>query len=138
MRGAFPRSLQDIKTGSNAPLNVYANPGQYYAICADDEVLKRFKIVKRCGKIWSVPYSLLPVLILLEGKELVIKTYGVHVVIEGRNLAVIEEYLSNEMLLWVKESASGKDDGKSNVFVSDIQVRGKAMNQDQGNQNEEL
>ena len=139
LRGAFPRSLQDIKEvhSNGASSKVYENPGQHYAIASDDEIIKRFKLFLRSGEVYSVPYSLLPVFMLLGGKELIIKTYGVHISIKGRNLAPIEEYLSDEMLLWIKESASGKDDGKSNVFVSDILIRGKAMKHEENIQNDE-
>lgn len=140
LRGAFPRSFRDIKEvhPKGASSKVYETPGQYYAIASDDEVVKRFKLILRTGRIYSVSYSLLPVFILLEGKELIIKTYGVHVIIKGRNLDPIEEYLSNEMLIWIKESMSGKDGGKTNAFVSEILIRGKAMKHEEEPQNEDV
>ncbi|MFY0689079.1 MAG: hypothetical protein JXQ90_18050 [Cyclobacteriaceae bacterium] len=136
LRGAFPRSLQDNKEERSAPSNVYANPRQFYAIASENELVKRFKLFLRSGRTYSVPYSLLPVFILLEGKKLVIKTYGIHIAIEGRNLAVLEEYLSDELLLWVKESPGGKDDGKSHVFVSDIYIQGKAIKHTEDTEND--
>ncbi|MEP1782124.1 hypothetical protein [Reichenbachiella sp.] len=139
LRGAFPRSYQDIKEvrSSSASSKLFENPAQHYAIASDDEIIKRFKLVLRSGEVYSVPYSLLPVFMLLGGKELIIKAYGVHVTIKGRNLNPIEEYLSNEMLLWIKESPSGKDDGKINVYVSDILIQGKAMKYSEDIQNDE-
>ena len=107
-----------------------------YAIAAEHEVIKRFKLKLRNGNIYSVPYSLLPVIILINGSELVIKTYGVHITIKGRNLDALEEYLSAENLQFVRENPSRKDDGKEDVFISDILVAGKAMKHEEENENE--
>ena len=79
----------------------------------------------RQGMVYSISYSLLPVFILSENKELVIKTHDIQATIHGRNLAVLEDYLSEEQCIWIKESPSGKDDGSANVFIErmDIEIK---------------
>lgn len=103
------------------------SPMQYYAIGADDEIIKRFKLQLRSGETFSIPYSLLPIYILTEGRELAIIAYELVIIITGRNLDPIEEYLSKETLLWIKESPSQKDDGQSPIYISDIAIKGKAI-----------
>lgn len=101
---------------------------QFYAVGAPNGVIKRFKIFLRDGSRYSIPYSLLPVLILQGGKEITILAYELQITINGRNLHSIEDHLSNETLLWLKESASGKDEGAGDVFISDIKIEGKTVN----------
>lgn len=40
-------------------------------------------------------------------------------------MSAVEDTLSNETLLWVKESPSGKDDGEAFVFISKIVIADK-------------
>ncbi|MDN5215048.1 hypothetical protein QQ020_23405 [Fulvivirgaceae bacterium BMA12] len=123
LRETFPKSLRDDRGVSET----FGGPQQYYAIGSEDEVIKRFKLILRSGNKYSVPYSLLPILELSGSSELSIMAYGLLITIEGRNLEPVEEYLSNEILVWLKESSSGKDDGKSQVFISNIMIEGKAV-----------
>lgn len=120
LRGMFPdqKSLNDKeKKGSDD------TETQYYAIDTNQAV-KRFKIILRSGETWSIPYSLLPVYRLKDGRQILIITHDLTITIDGRNLSDIEEYLSKEHITWLKESPSGKDNNTSEVFISGIQIEG--------------
>lgn len=129
LRGAFPRSLHDHKVTGSQQAKGSENRvvGQYYAIVSEQGTIKRFQLIQRSGCIHSIPYSLLPVYILSDNQELLIKAYGMHISIHGRCLEIILRHLSDECLLWLKESKSGKDDGTSNVFISEIEIEGDAV-----------
>nr|WKN34374.1 hypothetical protein K4G66_18520 [Tunicatimonas sp. TK19036] len=100
---------------------------QHYAVAIQNMVLKRFKLILRSGESYSLPYSLLPIYIFTDRGDLLIKSYGILITIQGRNLKPIEEALSNETLLWVKESPSGQDSGDGFVFIADIHIEGKSI-----------
>lgn len=102
-------------------------PEQYFAVSGDDIPLKRFKLILRSGASFSVPYALLPIIILTSQKDLLIKSYGLRIHITGRNLEALEEELTDESVLWIKESLSGKDTGEAYVFISSIAIEGKAV-----------
>jgi len=98
-----------------------------YAVAAEGEFLKRFKLILRSGERYSLPYSILPIVILTEEQDLQIKSHGIYITLKGRNLAAIEEYLFSESLLWVKEANTKLDSGEAYVFVSEILLAGKAI-----------
>mgnify|MGYP003655369799 CR=1 FL=1 len=75
---------------------------QPYAVAHSDEVVKRFHIHMRSGERYSVPYSLLPIFILKNNQELIIKAYEVQITVSGRGLSAIEEALSKEVLTYIK------------------------------------
>lgn len=102
--------------------------GQYYAVGSDDEIIKRFKLILRSGDIYSIPYSLLPIYKLSGGKKITIMAYDLIITLKGRNLKPVEDCLSKETVIWIKESPSQSDDGQSDVFISDIDIEGKAIN----------
>ena len=56
--------------------------------------------------------------------------YQLLIVVQGRNIEPIEEYLAEETLLWMSESPSGKDDGSLPVFISNIIIEGKAISKE--------
>ncbi len=101
---------------------------QYYAVGSQAEHIKRFKLILRSGQKYSIPYSLLPIYALSGGNKITIIAYELLITIEGRNLDAVEESLSKETVLWMKESPSQKDDGQSEVFISNIKIEGKAVN----------
>ncbi|MDO5970299.1 hypothetical protein Q4Q35_10825 [Flavivirga aquimarina] len=100
---------------------------QYYAVGSED-VTKRFDLILRSGNEYSIPYSLLPIYKLSGGKKLDIIAYDLVITISGRNLAPVKKYLAKESLIWMKESPSGKDDGQSETFISNIEIKGEAVN----------
>ncbi len=102
------------------------SPTQFYAV--SQEQVKHFDLILRSGREYSLPYSLLPVPIL-DGEILKLIAYELNVLIKGRGLRKIRDYLKSETLLWLKESPSGKDDGASKVFISDIIARGKTVDE---------
>lgn len=79
----------------------------------------------RSGKVVSIPYAYLPVIVLTEDKQLVICTHDVEVIIKGRNLQKMEEWLNEERVIWIRESITNFDTGDSDVFVSDILIKGE-------------
>ena len=95
---------------------------QLFAVTSHDESVSRFKLITRELEVYSVPYSLLPLLVLSENKVLKIITHDIQATLYGRNLDVIEEALSEGHLKWVKESP-GKDDGISQVYINRIDIQ---------------
>ncbi|QYJ68813.1 hypothetical protein [Flavobacterium litorale] len=100
----------------------------YATIVSDTEVLTRFKVILRSGVLQSIPYSTLPIITLIDNQLLIIKAHELTIKVTGRNLTVLEKNLSSERLIYLKESASGKDDGTSHVFIAHIEMSGKALN----------
>ncbi len=98
---------------------------QYYAI--GSEIGMHFDLIMRTGNEYSIPYSLLPVFVLSGGGQITIKAHELLISIEGRNLRPIRNYLKEQTLLWLKESPSGKDDGQTSVFISNILIEGKTV-----------
>lgn len=97
---------------------------QTYAISNGDTHISRFRIILKDTSFYSVPYSLLPILIYT-GEKLVIKSYGVHISIFGKGLGIIENHIGNQTLLYVRESVSGINLEEKDVFVSRITIEGK-------------
>ncbi|MFY0601667.1 MAG: hypothetical protein JXR03_18480 [Cyclobacteriaceae bacterium] len=129
LQESFPKSFKRTGASYGNGFNTdeaLEHSGQCYAM-AEKGLIKRFKLIKRNAETYSIPYSLLPVFVLAENKHLVIRAHGVHVIVTGRSLDAIERYLSLEQLLWMKESTSTKDDGSSNVFISNIHVGGEYL-----------
>ncbi|MEO9804807.1 MAG: hypothetical protein ABJF04_16245 [Reichenbachiella sp.] len=125
LRGSFPKTSQEAKGGArpSADLRSPRMPEQAFAVTSNNERAMRFKLHTREGQVYSVPYSLLPVFVLSEGKELRVIAHDIEATISGRNLDVIEDYLSGGQLLWLKESPSGKDDGVSQVFIQRMDIQ---------------
>lgn len=73
----------------------------------------------------SVPYAYLPIIKLSSNQELTICTHDLSIVIKGRNLNKIEEWLNEEKVLWVRESNTDVDSEDTDVFVSSIQISGE-------------
>ena len=80
------------------------------------KVVGRFKLMLRTGRVTSVPYALLPIITYNPDRELAIRTSGFEVRITGRGLDKIEAFLSEEKLLWMRESGSEMDD-KSDAIL---------------------
>ena len=97
---------------------------QCYAVVEGQKIIKRFKIALRSGTYHAIPYASLPIMIFDHGK-LIIKAYGMHIELFGRGTCIIEQYISEERLLFVKESQSGVDIDNEDVFIESIKVLGK-------------
>lgn len=100
---------------------------EYYAVHAKESSPKRLKLYLRTSERISLPYSLLPIIMLVDGSKLYIKAHELLVTIKGRNLDPLEEALSLEHVKWIKESPSGTDTGDAETFVESITVEGKAI-----------
>jgi len=100
------------------------------AIGGEYEVVKRFAIILRTGETINVPYALLPVIMLTEQSELVIRAYGLLIKINGRNMRALAEYATQEILVFAKESPSGKDTGEDFIFISDIKITGRTVSKE--------
>ena len=79
------------------------NNNEYYAVSNENTIIKRFRVVLKDGSFYSVPYSLLPILIYM-GDRLIIKSYGIHICIIGKGLGILENHINTETLLYLKES----------------------------------
>lgn len=100
---------------------------QAYAVAKNTEIVKRFKVQLRDGTSYSIPYSLLPIIILTSEMQLIIKAYELFITITGRSLQKIEEALSAETLIYIRQSPSGNDDGQGSAFIEDIQIQGETL-----------
>ena len=76
----------------------------------------------RSGKTVSIPYAYLPVITLTAEKQLVINTHDLTITIKGRGLHKIEEWLTEEKVLWIQESHTTTDTDEGDVFVSEIKT----------------
>jgi hypothetical protein len=110
--------------------NHIAKAEQLYALGEENEIVRRFQLISRTGEIISVPYSLLPAFILTENCDIIIRAYGLLVVIQGRNLRALENYFNDEKVLWIRESASGTDTGDAHIFITSIQITGRSVSKE--------
>jgi hypothetical protein len=128
LRGIFPRESQDLRNSSNRDSSSSkAEDSQYYAIGSEDEIIRRFVLIQGNAKRYSFSYSILPTAILEDSSKLYLKAYELLVTILGANLNPIHEQFTNERILWVRASPSGKNDGSVSTFVSDIIIEGDAV-----------
>ncbi|MDF1864398.1 MAG: hypothetical protein P1U70_06170 [Saprospiraceae bacterium] len=97
----------------------------YFGIERGNKFVKRFKLIFRTGQIVSIPYAYLPIIINTPGRDLQIKMNDLEVVITGRGLNFLEEWLNEEKVLWIKESNTSIDEGKGEVYISNIKADGK-------------
>ncbi|MEQ6117921.1 hypothetical protein [Reichenbachiella sp. MALMAid0571] len=129
LRGIFPaesKKPDKDEPGENSP--AVFSTGQFYAIGSEDEVIRRFEII--CSeKKYSFSYALLPIYILENNARLYIKAYELLITIVGRNLSPVHKHFNRENILWIKASASGKDDGSAATFIKDIIIEGEAVNE---------
>lgn len=102
----------------------FLHSNQTYAISSGEGTLRRFRVILRDASYYSLPYSLLPVLIYT-GEKLIIKSYGIHISIYGKGLNIIEAHINNETLLYVRESIMGINIDEQDVFISKITIEGK-------------
>ena len=82
----------------------------------------RLNLYLKNGAKYSFSYALLPVISFMPPRRLVIKFTGYDVTIEGRGLQILDDYLSQENVNWIKEDPSGFDDPKEEVFIQSINV----------------
>ncbi|KAB8154275.1 hypothetical protein EZY14_007505 [Kordia sp. TARA_039_SRF] len=129
-----PTSLSDTFKGyydvsGNGWSPEFLSSDQTYAISNGDTLVNRFRIILKDASFYSVPYSLLPILIYT-GEKLIIKSYGVHISLFGKGLSIIENHIGNQTLLYVRESVSGINLEEKDVFVSRITIEGKNVSTD--------
>ena len=74
-----------------------------------------------------MPYSLLPVTILVSNQILIIKTHDMIITVTGKGLDKVDDALSSETLLYIRQNVNDYDDGSSSVFIKDIQCEGDLL-----------
>lgn len=96
----------------------------YFGIERNNKTIRRFKLILRSGKQVSIPYAFLPVIVLENEGFVCIKTKDISISIKGRGLKPLEEYLSKEVVRWIKESVSKRDTKETEDFISEIVIDG--------------
>ena len=97
----------------------------YFGVERNNKMVRRFKLIFRSGKQLSIPYAYLPVIVLEHDGLVCIKTSDLSISIKGRGLKALEEYLSKEVVRWIKESVSNRDTRETEDFISEIIVDGE-------------
>lgn len=115
----------DWKGNKGAYTEDTAKKTDLFGIETGNRLVRRFRLYLKNGQSFSVPYALLPILILAPDKSLRIKAQGIEIVVKGRSLHRIEEWMNEEKLLWLKEANTTMDDDeKYEVFIKSIEVEG--------------
>ncbi|MBL7681773.1 MAG: hypothetical protein JNK00_00315 [Flavipsychrobacter sp.] len=127
MKRQFPENLSQAFQGREglSKENNNDNTKPYYAAETGTAFIKRFKLILRTGKVVSIPYAFLPVITLTAEKDLIISTHDLEIFIRGRKLHKISEALSEERVVWIRESNTSIDTGDDDVYVSDILIKGE-------------
>ena len=86
--------------------------------------MRRFTLLFRDGERLSVPYAFLPVIRLDQNGQVHITSGDMLIRIKGRGLIELEQWLSAEKVIWIKESESEQDDEQQDVFVLSIETEG--------------
>ena len=125
LRGAFPKTIIQDKDHPQEVVDLGKRKGstQFFAVVSNGGFTDHFNVITPYGRSYAIKYALLPH-IVLEGSLLMIILPDLQVRIKGRNLDVVYGHIGRSELIWIKQSPSGKDDGVSQVFISEIQVRG--------------
>ena len=97
---------------------------RYFGIAEDTAFVLRIKLLFRDGRRVSIPYAYLPIIELRPDGELSIRTEDLSITVYGRGLVELEQWLSVERVLWIKESESGRDDEQTMMFISSIEIDG--------------
>jgi len=94
----------------------------FYGIETGNRLVKRFRLLLKGGESVSIPYAYLPLIRLSSKQELQLCTHDLTVVVRGRNLDRIEEWLNEEKVLWLRESNTALDADDGEVFISSIKI----------------
>ena len=89
-----------------------------------DHSIKRYKLILRNGSCFNLPYALLPIIKLETEDSLKILMSGVTINISGRGMSVIEGFLFEERIVWMKEHPSLIDDQSQDLYIHQIWVHG--------------
>ena len=100
---------------------------RFYGVEKGNRFVRRFKLYFRDGRVLSVPYAYLPLIVYDPGRDLDIKTGDLDIKIKGRGLHKLADWLSDEKVLWIRESASGIDDEDTEEFISQIDIEGELL-----------
>ena len=96
-----------------------------FAVVKSNTYLRRFRLIMRDGRIVSVPYAHLPIIEYVHDQGIIISINELDITITGRGLDELENWLSDEKVLWMKESPSGEDTLEGEVFIWSIEIEEK-------------
>ena len=102
-------------------MNEDENTPQFFGIQRGNKYVRRFKIYFRDGRVVSMPYAHLPLFLYDPAGTLSIQSSEFMIVVKGRGLGKLTDWFSQEMVLWLKESPSGTDNGEAEVFIREIE-----------------
>ena len=118
----------DLKGNNGAYTSGGSQKKSLYGVEKGNRFVRRFRLFLRNGQVISIPYALLPIVILEADKSLRLKAHGLEVTVKGRSLHKVEEWLNEEKLLWLKEANTDMDDTEEyEVFIKSIEVEGDLM-----------
>ena len=95
----------------------------FYAVEQGSRYVRRFKVYLRDGTVMSIPYATLPLMTYDPAGMITIKASELTIIIHGRGLGKLTDWFSEEKILWIKESPSGIDPEREEVFLSKIEVQ---------------
>lgn len=128
LKETFSKKKED-SSGNNVfwqSQDVQQRPKSFYGVERGNRFVRRFKLIMRTGQMVSVPYALLPIVILEADKSLRIKAHDLEITVKGRNLQKVEEWLNEEKILWLREAGTDFDDKEEyDVFIQSIGVEGE-------------
>lgn len=75
------------------------------------------------GHVVYVPYSLQPIVEYIPSDGVYVRPLQKEVLVTDRGLLSLAKWLGAHRVKWVKESTTGIDDGKEELFLMDIEVR---------------
>jgi hypothetical protein len=125
LKNNFSHQSENGNSGTNWTRNKTPNvTHHYFGVERDGRILRRFRLFFRDGKVISIPYAYLPLIVYEPDHAIYIKTGELEIVIKGRALNLLAEELNMERIQWIKESESGTDDFEAPVFVESIRMNG--------------
>jgi len=120
-------SIRGEQAGNWTPANKTDKAYHFFGLERGNRFVRRFKLLLRDGREFSVPYAYLPIILYDPDRNLIIRTGDVEITIVGRSLKILADWLNEEKVLWIKESESGIDDEDDEVFILSISVDGELM-----------
>lgn len=102
----------------------------YFGVAMDDRYVQRFALMFSDGRRISIPYAVLPLIMLDAQARLHIVSRDFHVTITGKNLALLSDYLDRGLVTWIKEKTSPfnkKEEDEFEVIIDKLDISSELL-----------
>ena len=120
-------SGKSARRNVNAPGNKGEKHYQRFGMVTDGRPIRRLKFYPGGGVIVSVPYGYQPLLIYEPDGYLWLRMSNLTIRITGRGLDILERYVADEAVLWIRADSEITDDPDDPMYVTEILLEGELI-----------